>query len=114
MRKVVASIAMGAVLLLGFSLYAAKQPKAQTWSGWISDSGCAAKGASAAHKDCAAKCVKEKGAQWVFVEAKKKAVLKIHNQDAVDPEKDLGHEVKVSGSLMEDGSLHIEKINPAM
>ncbi len=114
MKKLFASFAICTALLLAAGLYAGKQPKARTWNGWISDSGCAAKGASAAHKDCATKCVKEKGAQWVFVDSKKKSVVKIHNQDAVDPEKDLGHAVKVTGAMMEDGSLHIEKINPAM
>jgi D-alanyl-D-alanine carboxypeptidase len=110
MRKALG--ACGAVaLLFAMIAVAGAQDKTMTWAGWISDSACAAKGMSAAHKDCAVKCVKEKGASWVFVEAKSKKVLAIHNQDAVS-EDQLGHEVEVTGHVMEDGSLHIDKIMP--
>lgn len=106
MRKVVLS---GAVLLvLAVALNAAG--KSENWTGWISDSGCAAKGMSADHKDCAVKCVREKGAKWVFVDAKSKGVLAIHNQDAVK-ESDLGHEVVVTGKLSDDKkSVHVDSI----
>lgn len=107
------------VLLLGVSLALAgaasadkhtTKPKSETWTGWISDSACAAKGTMASHKDCAVKCVKEKGAQWVFVSGGK--VYNIHNQDAVTDD-DLGQEIKLTGYWMEDKSLHVEKIEPA-
>ncbi len=111
MRKVLSTSALFVLLLATLSLANAKE-KTATWTGWISDSGCAAKGINADHKDCAIKCVKEKGASWVFVNSKTKAVLSIHNQDAVNPDTDLGGEVKVTGHLMDDGSLHVDKIAP--
>jgi hypothetical protein len=117
MRKVIgtlAVVALVAMLLVPVSLPAAQdQPATQTWTGWISDSGCGAKGMAAGHRDCAIKCVKEKGAKWTFVNSENKAVLTIHNQDAVKPDTDLGAQVKVTGHLMEDGSLHVDSIAPA-
>lgn len=105
MRRVVLSLAVLLVLALAQSAVAK-----ENWTGWISDSGCAAKGTNADHKDCAAKCVKEKGAKWVFVDSKSKNVLAIHNQDAVK-ESDLGHEVVVTGTLSDDKkSIHVESI----
>ena len=116
MKKLVYPLAAMLTLLLAFNLCIAaqqEQPKAQTWTGWISDSACAAKGTSAEHKACATKCVKEKGAKWVVVNSADKAVLTIQNQDAIDAEKHLGQEVKVTGHLNQDGTIHIESIAAA-
>ena len=114
MKKVLSTFALFAMLLATLSLTVrAKEGSTATWAGWISDSGCAAKGMAADHKACAVKCVKEKGASWVFVNSKSKAVLNIHNQDAVSADNDLGHEVNVTGHLMDDGSLHVDKIAAA-
>jgi hypothetical protein len=107
MKRVFAITGFAAAMLLAFSLTAF----ADTWSGWISDSGCAAKGAAAAHKDCAVKCVKDKGAKWVFVNAADKKVYAIHNQDAVS-ESNVGMEVKVTGSL-KDNAIHVDSIAAA-
>jgi hypothetical protein len=103
---VVALFAMVAMLAMSAAQVTAKD---MTWTGWISDAACGAKGMSATHKDCAMKCVKEKGSSYVFVNSKDKKVLNIHNQDAV-AEANLGMEVKVTGDVMDDGSLHITKI----
>lgn len=81
------------------------------WTGWISDSHCGAKGMTAAHKDCAMKCIKEMHSYWVFVDSKSKSVVKIHNQDNVNPETSLGAEMKVTGWMMDDGTLQVEKIS---
>lgn len=105
MRKVVLSVAV--LLALAVALNAAA--KSESWTGWISDSNCGAKGMSADHKACATKCVKEKGAKWVFVDTKTKTVHAIHNQDAVK-ESDLGHEVVVTGSVQADKSIHVDSI----
>ena len=83
-----------------------------SWTGWISDSLCGAKGANAAHKSCAVTCVKTKGASYVFVNDKDKKVLAIQNQDAIDADKDLGVEVTVTGTVNQDGSLHVASIAP--
>lgn len=81
------------------------------WTGWISDSHCGAKGMSAAHKDCAMQCIREMHSQWVFVETKTKKIYTIHNQQDVKPETSLGAEMKVTGWMMDDGTLQVEKIS---
>ena len=110
MRRVVLSVAV--LLVLAVTLNAAA--KSESWTGWVSDSACASKDTSmvmkADHKGCAAKCVKEKGAKWVFVDSKSKSVLAIHNQDAVK-ESDLGHEVVVTGTMSDDKkSIHVDSV----
>src|SRR5271169_82055 len=68
-----------------------------TWTGYISDSMCGAKGANEKHADCAAKCVKEHGAKYVFVNDADKKVYAINDQDKVAPH--AGHHVTVTGSV---------------
>lgn len=109
MKKILVVFGFAAILAFAISLSAADS---QTWTGWLSDSGCAAKGMSADHKSCALSCVHDKGAKWVFVNSEDKKVLPIHNQDAVK-DSDVGMEVKLTGSLMDDGAVHVESIAPA-
>ena len=100
------------VMLLGFALaftVMANAGEKFSSKGWISDSGCAAKGAKAAHKACAIKCVKENDAKWVFVDSATKAVHAIHNQDAVS-EANVGQEVTLEGKVKEDKSIHVGSI----
>ena len=104
MKKLVSTLAIAVVLLLAVGVSA----KAETWTGWISDSGCGAKGASADHKACAIKCIKG-GGKYVFVNSATKDVVPIHNQDAVN-DGNIGMEVKVTGKLMDDKSLHVDSI----
>lgn len=113
MRKAMWSCALSAAVFLALGGAAMGRPDTQTWTGWISDSGCAAKGTSAEHKDCALKCVHEKGAKFVFVNSESKQVFSIHNQDAVK-DSDVGMEVKVTGHRMDDKSIHVDSIAPAM
>jgi hypothetical protein len=68
-----------------------------TWTGYISDSMCGAKGTSEKHADCAAKCVKEHGAKYVFVNDADKKVYAIDDQDKVAAH--AGHHVTVKGSV---------------
>lgn len=72
---------------------------AESWTGTISDSKCAAKHADASEKSmaCAKKCV-EGGASPVFVSDGK--VLKIANPDAV--KEHIGHKVEITGDLTGD------------
>jgi len=84
-----------------------------TWTGWISDSHCGAKGMSAGHKACAETCVKTKGASWVFVNEKDQKVYTIANQSMVHSDTDLGHEVTVTGTMNNDGSLKVNSIAEA-
>ena len=111
MRKVASVLAVLGLVLAMATLVKADE-KTMTWTGWISDSACGAKGATAAHKACGEKCVKEKGASYVFVDSKTKTVHKIHNQDAVSAD-NFGMEVKVTGHTMEDGSIHVDSVASA-
>jgi hypothetical protein len=117
MRKVASVLAVVALVCAMVSVVSAAvvpaDNKTMTWTGWISDSHCGAKGMAADHKACAEKCVKEKGASYVFVDTKTKSVHQIHNQDAVK-DSDLGTEVKLTGHTMDDGSIHIDSIMAAM
>lgn len=68
-----------------------------SWTGYISDSECGAKGANDKHADCAVKCVKEHGAKYVFVNDADKKVYSIDDQTAVAAH--AGHHVTVKGSV---------------
>lgn len=68
-----------------------------SWTGYISDSHCGAKGVGEKHVDCATKCVKEKGASLVFVDDADHKVYNITDQDKVAAH--AGHHVTVKGSL---------------
>lgn len=111
MKKLSNLLGLAAALLFTVALASNASAKARTMSGWISDSACGAKGMSAAHKDCTVKCVKEKGASYVFVSSKTKKVYAIQNQDAVT-EADLGQEVTLTGSVNSDGSVKADSIAP--
>src|SRR5688500_15374194 len=67
-----------------------------TWTGWISDDHCGAKGAKAEHKDCAVKCLGN-GGKLVFYNPADEKIYSLDKQDVA--EKHLGHEVKVTGEL---------------
>lgn len=95
---------LGATLLFSTAMFAGEKG---TWAGWIGDSHCATKGASAAHAACAKKCI-EGGAKPVLITDADKKVLSISNPDAVK-----GHEgahVKVKGSIGEDGAVTIDSV----
>lgn len=114
MKRAFTTMGLFATLLATLSLatpvlaQATKTAKTTTMTGWISDSKCGAKGASADHKDCAMKCVKS-GAKYVFVDSATKKVDRISNQSAVT-EANLGQEVSVTGYKTKTGMLHIETI----
>ena len=84
-----------------------------SWTGWISDSHCGAKGINAHHKACAETCVKTNGASWVFVDSKDSRVYPIKNQGMINADKDLGSQVTIQGRLNNDGTLSIEVIGAA-
>ena len=68
-----------------------------SWTGYISDSACGAKGSSESHAASATKCVKEKGAKYVFVNDEDHKVYNIDAQDKVAAH--AGHHVTVKGSI---------------
>jgi Protein of unknown function (DUF5818) len=101
-----------AMLVVGLLLcctWAMSSPKVSSWDGWISDSKCAAKGANAAHAQCAKKCI-DGGEKPVLVIDKDQKVVAIENSAAV-----AGHEgqhVKVSGTMTQDGAIHVDSVTP--
>ncbi len=110
MKKLAVVLGVLALCLVAMPVMAASQ--AGSWTGWLTDSHCAAKGANAKHtKDCAAKCMKDGGKMQFVNDADKKIydIDKAHWDAAVDH---VGHLVKVTGSV--DGtSITVEKIEMA-
>jgi hypothetical protein len=110
MKRAISMFGLLAVLLAAISFTSFADNKSTTWTGWISDAHCGAKGMSADHAACAKTCVTKNGSSWVFVNGADKKVIAIKNQDAVDADKSLGHEVTVTGHLTDDGSLQVDSI----
>jgi hypothetical protein len=81
-----------------------------SWTGYISDSHCGAKGARDGHADCATKCVKEHGGTYVFVNDADHKVYNIDNQEKAAPH--AGHHVTVKGSV-EGDNLKLASIDMA-
>jgi hypothetical protein len=82
------------ILVVAPAMYAA------SWTGWITDEHCAAKGNNADHKGCALKCAKEHNAKLVFYNNADQKIYKLDNQELAL--KNVGHEVTVSGDLAGD------------
>ena len=59
-----------------------------------------AKGASASHADCAAKCVKDKGAKWALYNPADKSIWVLSDQDGAA--KMAGKKVTVKGTVDKD------------
>jgi uncharacterized protein DUF5818 len=80
-----------------------------TWTGYISDSKCGAKGANDQAAECTTRCVKG-GAKYVFVNDADKKVYVVDAQDKVAAH--AGHHVTVKGTV--DGeTLKLESIEMA-
>jgi hypothetical protein len=68
---------------------------ADSWTGWITDDHCGAKGTSAEHASCAKKCL-DQGGKLVFFNNADQKLYNLDNQKLA--EENLGHEVVVNGS----------------
>ncbi|MBI2821753.1 MAG: hypothetical protein HYX74_05965 [Acidobacteria bacterium] len=100
----------GAVLaifaMFALSLFVMADQQKGSWTGWISDDHCGAKGTNAKHADCAAKCIAG-GAKAVLVAGSD--IYAVTNQDAVKDH--LAHHVKVTGTLdTESKTINIDKV----
>ena len=80
-----------------------------TWTGYISDSNCGAKGANEKAAQCTTRCVKG-GAKYVFVNDADQKVYVVDAQDKVAEH--AGHHVTVKGTLDGD-TLKLESIDIA-
>jgi hypothetical protein len=99
-----------ALLVIGLylcSMTVLAAAKDMSWTGWVSDSKCGAKGANAAHAACAKKCIAA-GEKPVLVTDKDQKVVPIDNPDALTPH--AGQHVEVMGEMMSNGSLHVDKV----
>jgi hypothetical protein len=84
-----------------------KEAKETTVTGWVSDSMCGAKNASAGHEECVTKCI-DHGAKAVLV-TEGKDVLTVENPDTVKGHE--GHNVQVRGHVNESAkSIHIAEL----
>ena len=110
MKKAISTLGLLVFLAAAIGFSTAADGKTSTWTGWISDAHCGAKGMSADHKTCATTCVTKNGSSWVFVNTADKKVIAIQNQAAISADKNLGKEVKVTGHLLDDGSLHVDSV----
>ena len=97
-------------LIFALMFLAASALQAASWTGWITDEHCGAKGNNADHKSCAMKCVKDHNAKLVFYNNGDQKIYKLDNQDLAM--KNLGHEVTVSGDAA-DGAIKVSGIEEA-
>jgi hypothetical protein len=105
MKKTAILAAIFAFALLALPLHAMEG----SWTGWITDEHCGAKGAKAGHEDCAMKCL-EKGGKLVFYNSADEKIYKLDKQDVA--KEHLGHQVKVTGTV-EGDTIQVESIEMA-
>ena len=100
-------------LLIILALVVSPALYAASWTGWITDEHCGAKGNNAGHKGCALKCAKDHGAALVFYNNADQKVYKLDKQDLA--KENVGHEVTVSGEATGDSIkvTSIEESKPA-
>lgn len=99
MKKALVILALAALLVPAFAA-------ADSWTGWITDDHCGAKGAKAEHASCAKKCL-DQGGKLVFFNSADQKLYDLDNQKLA--EEHLGHEVVVTGTA--DGtSIKVESI----
>jgi hypothetical protein len=96
-----------AMFVCVFALPLASAAEKGTWTGWITDSSCGAKGAKAEHRDCALKCLND-GGTLVFYETGNHKIYKIENQEQA--KQHLGHEVVVTGEVADGTYILIDSI----
>ena len=102
-------IALAAIALLVPAFAAAHDHTASSWTGWVTDDSCAAKGASAEHASCAKKCL-ENGGKLVFYNTADEKIYNLDNQKLA--EEHIGHEVVVKGTA-EGSTIKVESIEAA-
>jgi len=94
------------IALALITLFVPALAAADSWTGWITDDQCAAKGANADHAACAKKCLGN-GAKLVFYNSADEKLYNLDNQKLA--EEHLGHQVKVSGTVDGD-AIKVESI----
>ncbi|MES1243801.1 MAG: DUF5818 domain-containing protein [Acidobacteriota bacterium] len=100
MKKALAVLALAALFVPAMAL-------ADSWTGWITDDHCGAKGAKAEHASCAKKCM-DQGGKLVFFNSADQKLYALDNQKLA--EEHLGHEVVVTGTA-DGSSIKVESIS---
>ena len=95
MQNAISRVLLAALVVSLASFAFAGDAVEGSWTGFVTDTACGAKGAQADHAACAAKCVKEKGAKYALYTADDKQVWVLSNQD--EAAKMAGQEVTVKG-----------------
>ncbi len=106
MKKVLAICTIFCAMFFVASALADDMAAATTVNGWVTESGCGVKGASADHEACTKKCL-AKGAKMVVVTDADKKILTVENPDALKGHE--GHHVAVTGHVNGD-SVHVESV----
>jgi hypothetical protein len=101
MKKLLGSLAVSVLFLMVMSASAADKT---TVNGWVSDTQCGAKGASAEHAACTKKCL-AKGAKLAVVTDDDKKVLTVDNPEALKGHE--GHHIAVTGEVTGD-TIHVD------
>ncbi len=96
MRKLVSRCLIVAVAVIGFAAFGLAVEG--NWTGFVTETHCAEKGAKAEHRDCAIKCVKEKGAKWALYNPADKSMFVLSGDDA-KAEEMAGKKVTVKGTM---------------
>ncbi len=97
------------IVLAVVALFLPALASADSWTGWITDSNCGAKGANAAHAACAKKCLGQ-GAKLVFYNNADQKLYELDNQKLA--EENIGHEVVVKGTVA-GNAIKVESIDAA-
>lgn len=107
MTKRLLVVCLAVVLFAGITL---ALPKDDSWTGWVTDTHCGAKGASAKHAKCAKDCVDGGSGKYALYTPTDKKVY------VLDPQEKLaehaGHYVKVTGTL-DDDNIKVKSIEMA-
>lgn len=102
-------IALAAIALLVPAFAAAHDHTASSWTGWVTDDSCGAKGANAEHASCTKKCL-DGGGKLVFYNTADEKIYNLDNQKLA--EEHIGHEVVVKGTA-EGSTIKVESIEAA-
>lgn len=95
MKKTISRLLL-AVLVASLASFASAADAVEgSWTGVVTDTSCGAKGATADHAACAAKCVKEHGAKYALYTPADKLVWVLSNQEEAG--KMAGKKVTVTG-----------------
>jgi hypothetical protein len=108
MRKSLPRI-LGAIFLAGAATLVFA---ADSMTGWVTEDHCGAKGASANHRECGLKCVKE-GHKVAFYDEATKKVYTFDTDCQKPMEGMMAEEVRLSGVTIKDGTIHAAKAEKA-